>query len=40
MKLLISYLNSFETNKKGEKNSKYDLFSPKESIFILFFILF
>ena len=39
MKLLLS----FEMNGGGgggEKNSKYDSFSPKESIFILFFILF
>ena len=38
MKLLISYLNSFEMNKEGEKNSKCGSFSPEESIYILFFI--
>ena len=39
MKLLISYLNSYEMNKEGEKNSKCGSFSLEESIFILFFIL-
>ena len=38
MKLLISYLNSFEMNREGEKNSKCGSFSPEESIYILFFI--